>query len=155
MFALAIARGQDPQTIHVNYRQIRRKVVQCFKDASFNCIHFDDSPHRKWRRTFDFLVPLYCHCNKPDMGDKMTCHSTCSKWYHARCEEGDFSHKDLKCKTCANSVAICMTSQGNNLGVKDVISTLSDSGDEHDTIGSSWNKLVNFLGTLYSRSFLE
>ena len=152
MFALAIARGRDPQTIHFNYRQIRRKLIQCFNEASFNCIRFDDSPRKKWRRKFEFLVPLYCHCNNPDMGDKMTCCSTCSKWYHASCEEGDFSHKDWKCKTCSNSVAIRMTSQGTNLDLKDVISTLSDSGDEHDSIGSSWNKLVNSLGKLYDSS---
>ena len=45
-----------------------------------------------------------------------------------------------------------MTSQGNNRELKDVISTLSDSGDEHDSIGSSWKKVVNSLGIVYDKS---
>ena len=90
MFALAIARGRDPQTINFNYTLMRKKLIECLSNSNFNSITFDDSPRRQWKRKFEFSVALFCHCNKPDMGDPMTICGTCAKWYHMSCEDGDF-----------------------------------------------------------------
>ena len=103
MFALAIARHLDPQKINFNYKLLCRKLLHCFEELSFNSTTFNDSPCRHWKRKFEFTVPLYCHCNKPDLGDHMIKCDTCDKWYHVSYEDGDFQTRDWKCMLCSTS----------------------------------------------------
>ena len=147
MFALAIARGRDPQTINFNYKLMRKKLIECLSNSNFNSITFDDSPRRQWKRKFEFSVALFCHCNKPDMGDPMTICGTCAKWYHMSCEDGDFRSDDWKCRNCSGTIDI-----PNKLDRHDSISDLSESSDEQESIVSSWKHLVNKLGKEYDNS---
>ena len=71
VFALAIARHLDPTTINFKYKQIRKRLIECFESLSFKSLTFNDSPRRKLKRKFEFAVPPFCHCNKPDLGDCM------------------------------------------------------------------------------------
>ena len=100
MFALGLARGRDPQKINVQYKLMRKKVIQCLMISSFSSITFDDSPLRQWKRKFEYPVSLFCHCNKPDMEDVMTKCRTCAKWYHNSCKDGDFESDDWTCRNC-------------------------------------------------------
>ena len=64
------------------------------------------------RSKFEFSVPLFCHCNRPDMGEPMTKCCTCDKWYHMSCEDGHFQSTDWKCTTCNASNTIDMEQKG-------------------------------------------
>ena len=103
MFALAIARHLDPQKVNFNYNLLHRKLLHCFEELSFNSITVDDSPRRQWKSKFEFTVPLYCHCTKPHLGDRMIKCGTCDKWYHVSCEDGNFETRDWKCMLCSKS----------------------------------------------------
>ena len=65
IFALTIARGRVPQTIHFTFKLMSRRSIHCFEDANFKCISFDNSSHRECERTVEFPVHLFfnlLHC---------------------------------------------------------------------------------------------
>ena len=103
MFALATARNLDPQIINFDYKHIRKRLIECFENLSFTSITFEDSPCRKLKRKFDFTVPLFCHCNKPDMGECMIQCGTCENWFHMSSEGVEVESKDWKCKVCSDT----------------------------------------------------
>ena len=138
---------ETPQTINFNYKLMRKKLIECFSNSNFNSITFDDSRRRQWKRKFEFSVALFCHCNKPDMGDPMTICPTCAKWYHMSCEDGDFRSDDWKRRNCNGTIDI-----PKKLDRHDTISDLSESSNEQESIVTSWKHLVNKLGKEYDNS---
>ena len=143
MYALAIARDRDPQTINFNYKHLRQKLSNCLTNLSFSSITFADSPHGQWKRKFKLSVSLFCHCNRLDMGDPTTKCGTCTKWYHMSCEDGDSKLTDWKCKICYNSNRIDMEQKVEHIYVDDAVSPLSDSSTEQEYVELSWKELVN------------
>lgn len=131
---------------------MRKRLIQCFANFNFNSITFDDSPRRQWKRKFEFPVSLFCHCNKPDMGDLMTYCGTCAKWYHMTCEDGDFKSHDWKCKNCSDSGKIEKQQNSKQLNINDNKSNLSDSSDDDESVSLTWKQLVNNLGKEYNKS---
>ena len=92
--ALAIAKNLNPTTVNFKYKQLRKRLMECFDNLTFKSITFDASPRRQLKRKFEFTVPLFCHCNKPDFGDcRIEC-DTCGNWYHMGCETVKVGIKD-------------------------------------------------------------
>ena len=41
---------------------------------------------------YEWICWVYCHCKMPDDGELMVYCTKCKRWYHRRCEQGDFSN---------------------------------------------------------------
>ena len=149
VFALAIARNLDPTAINFNYKLLRKRLLECFENLSFKSITFNDSPRRQSKRKFEFTVPLFCHCNKPDLGECMIECDTCANWYHMSCETVKADSKDWKCKTCSDSGTLDMQE---DIEEEDRIET-DDKLIDHSKIGNmSWKQLMNYTGQVYDMS---
>ena len=152
MFAIAIARNLDPQTVNFKYKHLRKRLLECFENLSFTSITFEDSPCRKLKRKFEFTVPLFCHCNKPDMGECMIQCGTCAHWFHMSCEGVEVESKDWKCKVCSDTGKVDMLHDVKQVDINDTSDDLSVSSDEGDSLGLSWNQLVKNVSQEYSDS---
>ena len=149
VFALAIARNLNPTTINFKYKQLRKRLIECFENLTFKSITYDASPRRQLKRKFEFTVPLFCHCNKPDFGDCMIECSTCGNWYHMGCETVKADIKDWKCKTCSDSGTLDIQQ---HIEEEDRIETANELID-HSKIGNmSWKQLMDYSGEVYETS---
>ena len=148
MFALAIARNLDPQTINFNYKQLRKRVIECLENSSFSSLTCKDSPRRQLKRKFDFTGPLFSHCNKPDLGECMIQCGTCANWFHMSCEFVEVEGKDWKCKTWSDSGTLDMLHHAKQVESKDTYDHLGASSIE----GISWKQLVNSVAKEYRNS---
>ena len=90
IYAYILSRKEDPLSFVINEENIRESLI-CFletKEFLPNTIQRNqsvlrDSEYATWHEY------LYCHCNKPDFGNRMMCCDRCKIWFHEKCE--DFS----------------------------------------------------------------
>ena len=71
VFVLALARHVYSATINFKYKLLYKRLTECFENLTFKSITFHAIPCRQLKRQFEFTVPLFCHCKKPDFCDCM------------------------------------------------------------------------------------
>ena len=98
--AVCLGRGLDPSTVRFDYQSLKRNLVQCLECGSFNMVDFKGSQAAKAKVLFEIPVNIYCHCNIPELDDVSVECSMCKRWYHGKCEKGDFANRHWKCKSC-------------------------------------------------------
>eukprot|EP00795_Rhopilema_esculentum_P004137 gene4136-20321_t len=106
--AVCLSRKADPKKVHFNYSFLRKLLIKCLENGTFKINSFDGTPRSQYRKKdlYQINVPLYCHCKMPDMNLPMTKCSSCTKWFHDKCEEGDKQNPNWLCKGCFAEISL-------------------------------------------------
>ena len=48
----------------------------------------------------EWRCPVHCHCRMPDDGNEMVLCIDCKRWFHGKCEMGNFYSPQWRCKPC-------------------------------------------------------
>ena len=49
---------------------------------------------------YEWRCPVHCHCRMPDDGNEMVLCIDCKRWFHGKCEMGNFYSPQWRCKPC-------------------------------------------------------
>lgn len=83
-FAFHIASGGDSKDLAIDQTRMRMHLKRCFEKKRLS--RFPATSERVIRsKPGNIVIPVYCHCRRPDSMDEMIQCDRCDAWMHFRC----------------------------------------------------------------------
>ena len=98
--ALHIAAGNNIEEVSFDQTRMRSHLVQCFEMKVLS--PFPQTKKQVKRSMLaNILIPVYCHCGRPDSLDEMIQCDACDEWFHFQCAHIKRApDSDWFCSTC-------------------------------------------------------
>ena len=98
--ALHIAAGNDIEEVSIDQTKMRSHLVKCFQMKVLS--PFPQTKKKVERSMLaNILIPVYCHCGRPDSLDEMIQCDGVDTWFHFQCAHIKRADSDWFCSTCA------------------------------------------------------
>ena len=102
-FATLLCVGRDPAKERFDQKIMREELLQSFEKQDMALfVEKACSTSRKEdpEILYEWHCPVYCHCRMPDDGNEMVQCIACKRWFHGKCETGNFNSLRWRCKPC-------------------------------------------------------